>query len=119
MTAAEQMQMEMENGLACPAAIVYDGAVAFQKIAFAGKLRSGQLQLAKNGLIFGSASFSDSKCLRGQIRMCVEPATDVFEGKKIGIFVDDLRWIFFAAILQNKQSGTHRFLLRASLRRDA
>ena len=82
MTAAKQMQMEMEDGLACPAAIVYDGAVAFQKIAFAGQLRGDQLQFAKNGLMFGCGFVERfemfaraNQNVRGRLR------TDVFEGE--------------------------------------
>ena len=74
--------MQMENGLACAAAIVYDGAVAFQKIALAGKLRGDQLQFAKNGLMFGCGLVERfemfaraNQDVRGRLW------TDVFEGK--------------------------------------
>jgi len=40
------MQMEMENGLARAAAIVQHRAVAYEEVAFAGKLCGDQLQLA-------------------------------------------------------------------------
>src|SRR5439155_24201180 len=44
--ASQQMQMEMENGLARAAAIVQHRAVAYEEVAFAGKLCGDQLQLA-------------------------------------------------------------------------
>ena len=39
MAASQQMQMEMENRLACAAAVIQDGAVAFEEFAFACELR--------------------------------------------------------------------------------
>src|SRR2546421_2355030 len=110
MTAAEKMEMEMEDGLARPAAIVYDGAVAFQKMAFPGKLRGGQLQFAKNVLMFGGGLVQRfemfaraNQDVRGRLR------ADVFEGKKISIFIDDLRWNFLRRDFAEQTVGTHRF----------
>ena len=81
----------MEDGLARAETAVYHSAVAFEEIAFASELRGDQLQLAEDGLIFGRGLGQRFKMLaranqdvRGRLR------TDVFEGKEIGIFVDDL-----------------------------
>lgn len=49
---AEQMQMKMKDGLACTGAVVEDGAIAVEEIAFASELRGNQMQLADYGLIF-------------------------------------------------------------------
>src|SRR2546429_2614108 len=110
MTAAEKMEMVLEEGLGCSAGVVYDGAVAFQKIALAGKLRGGQLEFAKNGLMFGCRLVQRfemfaraNQNVRGRLR------ADVFEGKKIGIFVDDLRWNFLRRDFAEQTVGTHRF----------
>jgi hypothetical protein len=82
MTAAEQMQMEMKDGLARPAAIVYDGAVAFQKIAFAGKLRGDQLEFAKNGLMIGCGLVQRFEMFaRANQNVRGRLWTDVFEGE--------------------------------------
>ncbi len=95
MAAAEKMEMEMENRLACATAVVQDSAVAFEEIAFACKLRGDQLQLAKDGLIVGCGLVQRFEMLartnqdvRGRLR------ADVFKSEEIRILVDDLRWNF-------------------------
>ena len=43
MAAAEQVQVEMKDGLARASAVVEDRAVALQQIAFAGEFRGNQV----------------------------------------------------------------------------
>src|SRR5690242_6688870 len=50
---AEQMQMQMKDGLARPGTVIQDRAVACEELALARKLRRHQLQLAKYRLVFG------------------------------------------------------------------
>src|SRR6266567_1470865 len=101
--------MEMEYRLACAAAVVYDRAVAFEEMAFAREVRGDQLQLAKNGLIFWhrirqrfEMFARTNQDVRGRLR------ADVFEGKKIGILIDDLRWNFLQGDFAEQAVCTHR-----------
>lgn len=82
--------MKMEDGLAGAGAIVEDGAIACQEIALAGELRSDQMELADDGLIFGrrvvqrNEMFARHKQdVRGRLR------ADVFEGKDVRVFIND------------------------------
>src|SRR5437016_14587648 len=90
--ASKQMQMEMENGLARAAAVVQHRAVASEEIAFARKLCGDQLQLAQNRLIFGRGFGQRLEMLpRTDQNVGGRLRADVFKGKEISIFVDDLR----------------------------
>ena len=43
LAAAEQVKMEMKDGLAGTGAIVEDGAITCEQVAFAGQLRGDQM----------------------------------------------------------------------------
>src|SRR5882762_5705812 len=62
---------------------------------------------------WGVASLSDSKCLRGQIRMCVGACGLMSSNAKTsGSSYTIFEGIFFAEILQNRQSALIGFLLQ-------
>jgi hypothetical protein len=44
--ATEEVQMQMENGLACACTVIQHGAIAAEEIALTGKFRGDELQLA-------------------------------------------------------------------------
>jgi hypothetical protein len=52
LAAAEQVQMQVKDRLACACTVVEDRAVAFQKVALAGQFRRDEMQLTDYGLIF-------------------------------------------------------------------
>src|SRR6266849_10801 len=106
--AAEQMQVQMEYGLAGALAAVQNGSVPIEKIPFAGELRRYKLQFSQDRLIFGRGvgqrfeMFArTNQDVRGSLRI------DVFEGKKIGIFVHNLRWDLFRRDLAEKAVRAH------------
>src|SRR6266849_4452137 len=90
--AAEQMQVQMEYGLAGALTAVHNGSVPIEKIPLAGELRGYKLQFPQDRLIFGRGVGQRFEMLartnqdvRGSLWV------DVFESKKIGIFVHDFR----------------------------
>jgi len=90
LAAAEQVQMEMEDGLAGAGAVVEDRAIAVEQIALAGELRGNQMELADHRLILvrrvveRNKMFSrDKQDVRRRLR------ADVLERENVGIFVDD------------------------------
>jgi hypothetical protein len=52
--AAEQVQMNVKNGLARAAASIEDRTISIQQIAVAGELRRGKVQFSDYRLILGS-----------------------------------------------------------------
>src|SRR6267143_67390 len=85
--------MQMEYGLTGAFAAVQNGSVPIEKIPFAGELCGNKLQLPQDRLVFGRGvgqrfeMFArTNQDVRGSLRV------DVFESKKIGILVHQLRW---------------------------
>jgi len=82
--------MEMEDGLAGAGAIVEDGAIAVEKIAFSGELCGDQMQLADDRLIFMRRVVQGNKMFSGDKQdMCGRLGADVLERENIWIFVND------------------------------
>jgi len=107
--AAEQMQMEMEDGTGPPPMPLFqDSTVAGEEAAF--RARAGRRPTAVCQALPGpqvAASVNDSKCLRGanqDVRGRLR--TDVLEGEDIRIFIDDFRWnLLRGDFCRNKQSA--------------
>ena len=67
----QQMQMQMEDGLASAASSVNYRAVALRKVTLTGQFGSHQLQLAQHRLVFRSSLIQRSKMfLRERARLC-------------------------------------------------
>ena len=91
MPAAEQVQVKMEDGLACASAVVHHCAVAFGEIALAGELRRDHLEAAQEQSVGwrGVAERLDvlaraDQDVRGRLRV------DVFEGEDLVVLADKL-----------------------------
>ena len=83
--------MQMEYGLAGALAAVQNGSVPIEKFPFAGELRGYQLQFPQDRLIFGRGvgqRFEVFTRANQDVRRRLW--VDVFESKKVGIFVHDL-----------------------------
>jgi len=104
--------MQMKDRLAGAGAVIQDRAIAREDLAFARKLRSNQLQLSKYGLIFGGGFGQRLKMLaRANQDVRRRLRADVLNAKRSGSSYTIFDGIFFAAILQNKQSALIGFLL--------
>src|SRR5258708_2368539 len=103
------MQMKMKHGLARSAPVVHHCAVAFEQIALARELRCHKVEFPEDTLILCGGFMQRSKMffwtnqdVRGRLR------ADVFKGKYICIFVNNLGGDLFACDFAEKTIGAHR-----------
>src|SRR5882724_2199880 len=102
------MQMQMKDGLAGALAAVQNGSVPIEKFPFAGELRGYKLQFPQDRLIFGcSVGQRFEVFTRANQDVRRRLWVDIFEGKKIGVFVYDLRWDLLRRNLAEKAVRAH------------
>src|SRR5277367_2996364 len=102
--------MEMEDGLAGAGAIVEDGAIAVEKIAFSGELRGHQMQFADHRLVFMCRIVQRNKMLsRDKQDVRRRLRADVLERENIWIFVDDFGWNLFRGDFAEQAVSAHQF----------
>src|SRR6266581_8899443 len=102
--------MQVKDRLPRAASVVHHRAVAFEQLAFARQLRGDQLQLAKEGLIFGRGVGQRFEMLtranqnvRGRLR------TDIFKREELWILIHDFRGDLLRGDLAEQAVGAHRF----------
>ncbi len=98
----------MEYGLTGALAAVQNGSVPIEKISFAGELRGYKLQFPQDRLVFGRGvgqRFEMFARTNKDVRRRLW--VDVFEGKKIGIFVHDFRGDLLRGDLAEKAVRAH------------
>jgi hypothetical protein len=106
--AAEEVQVQVKDGLAGAAAVIEDGAIAREEIAFGGELRGDELQFPEKGLIAVMRVLERRKMLswadqnvRGRLGI------DVFEGENVIVFVDEFRGNLLRADFAEKAVCVH------------
>src|SRR3977135_3623014 len=102
--------MQMEYSLAGAFAAVQNGSVTIEKIPFAGELRGYKLQFPQDRLVFGRGvgqRFEMFARTNKDVRRSLW--VDVFEGKKIGIFVHNLRCTLLSGKLTANAVRAHWF----------
>jgi hypothetical protein len=100
--------MQMEDGLSSAGAGIDDRAVAILQIAFARELRGDKLEFAEQRLVGCGRFMQGGKMLaRAQQNVSRSLRADVFEGKKVGVFIDDLGGNFIGGNITKKAIDTH------------
>ena len=108
MAAAQQMQVQMEDGLAGAAAVVKDRAIAGEEMVFGGKFRGDELEFAKKGSVArlrvlqrGEMFAGADEDVHGSLR------ADVFEGEDVVVVVDEFGWNLLCANLAKQAVRVH------------
>ena len=88
----QQMQMQMENGLARVRAYVVHRAKSVLQLALLGDLSGDQVGIANNLCVrLGQVIDTDNMFLRDNQHMCRRAGFDVFKGEDLLIFINFLR----------------------------
>ena len=86
------MQMKMKDGLSRAAAIVENGAIAGEQIAFLGEFRCNQLQFPEHRLIFRGGIVQRGKMFsRADQNVRRSLRVDIFKRKHLFIFINEFR----------------------------
>src|SRR6266436_2816081 len=102
--------MQMEYSLPGTLAAVQNGSVPIEKIPLPGELRGYKLQFPEHRLIFGPGVAQRFEVFtRANQDVSRRLWVDVFESKKIGIFVHDLRRNLLCRNLAEKAVRAHWF----------
>src|SRR5579859_1470304 len=110
LAAAQQMKMEMEDGLARARAVIEKRAVTCEEIALAGELRGNQMQLADQRLILGRRFVERNKMFsRAKQNMRWRLRADVLKRKDFGILVNDFRRNLFCRNFAEQAISAHQF----------
>ena len=108
--ATQQVQVKMKDGLPGAAAIVEDGAIAGEQMAFGGQFRRDMQQFSQEGFIrMRSVVQSRKMFTRTNEEVCGRLRIDVFKGKDIVIFVNELGRDFLCADFTKDAVWVHQF----------
>src|ERR1051325_4514660 len=107
-SSAQQVHMQMKNGLARAASIVHDGAVPLAQFSVSGQFRSHQRDFSQERFVRVSRLLQRSKMLlRTNQNVGRRLRIDVFERENVGIFMEQLRRNLLGGNFAEQTIGAH------------
>jgi hypothetical protein len=105
-TATQKMKMQMQNRLACAAAIIYDHTIPGTQLAVRSELRRNQESAPQErAIVVGGVPQLFEVLARADQNMSGSLRRDILKSEKLWILIDDLRGQFVLAYLAKNAVG--------------